>query len=244
MIIPNSLIRSSIFTVKRLGSERKTIKGAVFCQSGYSISMKSEILTQTDSIVMQACLYCCGLQGLRFGKKYSISVGDICLALDGQRGGSDYNRAKESLARLGKASFFIEYPAGSFAGRLFQEMHVDGSIARFSLNPCAEFMFQSGEATYIDLEVKTRLGSAVSMFMHDFLSSHDTTRSELSVDYLKRLCGSSCSSSEFKRILSGAMKELASVGFSGINGWRFEGSKMVVCSDVSEIDESFNPFEI
>ena len=160
--IPNSLVRSAIFTTRKLGNVREMIKNSpVFSQDGYSIEYTGERLNQFDSQTLYAILQTQRDSGLLFGNQVTVTQTSIIEMLGKEANGNNYKDMCDSIHRLYNASIGIKQSFGGstrvYHGRIIDRYLKDsrGHIS-FTLNPDLAAFFDS-DCTILSLKKKIQL---------------------------------------------------------------------------------------
>jgi hypothetical protein len=213
--IPNSLIRSALFSTKKLGNDREHNRNVqIIAQSGYEISYSGEELNQYDCQVLYAVFHLQKQSGLMFGESVTVVQNDIIELTGRKAGGSAYEPIYQSMRRLCESTIRITQQAGPtqriYHGHIVDRFHKDdrGHLA-FTLNPDLVSMFAS-DCTIISLKRKVQLTRLISKWLFDYCSSHQSYL-PLPLEYLMGMSGYPNGKSEFVRQLKLSCAEILDV---------------------------------
>ncbi|QJC33104.1 plasmid replication initiator TrfA [Enterobacteriaceae endosymbiont of Donacia semicuprea] len=215
-IIPNIMLRSSLFSVIRKGYrkyERNILKTSL---NGFDIRFTGESLDQTDLDVWLECLY--RLTKVPLGKRVIFSTYSFLKSIDRKTGKKDYEWLKSSLIRLSICSIEIKYKNNFYIGHLLHEWYRNSKTKKniILLNKNIITLFMDSMWTAISLKERKKLkGKPLSQWIHCFFCSHNIPL-YYKVSTLKKLCGSNTSLLwKFRQILKKSLHDV-----SLATGWK------------------------
>lgn len=245
-LIPNAVIRSALFTVKKMPRQKRDIVDKqISCQNGYEIYYKGEELNQFDAQVFQACVYLMRKKELSPGNLVSFCKKELLYLINREGGGDDYEFLWESLLRMKRCELSITKGSNKYVGNLFSQICFTKTECKFEINKVFYGLLLCDDQTICQVEEKSKLRSQVAKWCLDFFRSHSVYL-PLGVDYMHKLCGSTLRLNEFKRALKDGLEELVKSPQSPIKEYSFVGKNLVVSKHKDDkefvVYDEFNPF--
>jgi hypothetical protein len=242
--IPNAAIRSSLFTVKALPCNRPNVSRIVECQKGYSMRALGEELNQYDALVFQSCIWNMKKLNKVPGDLIVISSKDLVDPFKTGCGGSQYKRVWESLIRMKSVELVLELKGEIYIGNIFSTIkrfpnHKKGIGYEFN-RTFTEFIVGS-DFTYTNITEKAGIAGELGKWLYDFLSSHQLGSTNVTIQYLKRLSGSTSSDTEFKRMLKRGLEAVLEREGGNVRSYEINGNSVLFNKPVQVIG-SENPF--
>lgn len=215
-VVPNAILRSSLFGVVAKGNrkyERNVLKATV---QGLTVKFTGEQLDQADLDVYLECVRRCAKNPL--GELVRFSVSDFLKSIGRNTGKSDHEWVKSCLTRLfvcgielGDGRFFYE-------GHLINEKYRDEKTGEFviALNPKIAAFFSGDVWTGLLMIERYGLkGKSLALWLHGFYSSHEKPF-PYKVETIKELCGSEVSVLwKFRQTLKKSLSDLSTA-----TGWQ------------------------
>lgn len=158
------------------------------------------------------------------GQMVEESASNLC-ALFGASGGSEHRLLWDSLKRMKRCEIHVKNGAGLFIGNIFSNILKTGKGVGFEFNASLIGLLTGTDGTFCDLSEKASLRSNISKWLLDYYASQSAS-CELGISWIKKMCGSTSSDAEFKRMLGKALEEVKSIG--GISSWELTKEKVRV----------------
>jgi hypothetical protein len=227
--VPNAVLRGALFTVSK---ERAVLKDLTHIASvdGIEIRAKNDRLNQVDLDLWEMLLHLQRLQPL--GNRVEFTAYSMLKALGRTTGGKDHHWLDNALARLIGSVVEIKWTRErkAFAGALVSSFFRDDEIGRYvvKFNQDMATLYGQGH-TYIDWEQRQSLGqNSLAKWLHGFYTTH-AAPFPYKVETLQKLCGSSATLREFRRLLKAALTKL--VGIGAISDWEINADSDLVTVD-------------
>lgn len=198
---PNEFLRSALFAAiqseNRQQIQTKQAKQsdpptpvAIVTQRGFSIAYMGQQLDQYDFDVW--------LQAIHWAK--AQPVGTECIfhghaflqEIGRTRGQVNYDLLNKSLTRLAAGLVVIKHQSVTFTGHLISSFTRDDETGVYKITLADEILKLFGYSSFTRLQWDERRalkGKALALWLHGFYSSHARPY-PLTIDYLRRLCGS------------------------------------------------------
>ena len=236
---PNAFLRSALFaaiqsehreqiqdTKKRKKRTDQPLPAAIITQKGLSIAYQGQQLDQYDLDVWLQAIH--WAKGQPVGTE-CIFAGHAFLKEIGRTDGQlNYELLDESLTRLTAGLVVIEQGSLKFTGHLISSYARDRQTRFYRIKFAEEILTLFGYSSFTRIQWQERRalrGKALALWLHGFYSSHARPY-PLSVDYLRKLCGSrNAAMKSFKAALKRAFADLKKV--TGIDA-TFEGDTVTV----------------
>lgn len=211
--VPNSLVRSALFTTKSLGEDRGMVKNRRICsQSNYEIFYTGEELNQFDSQALYAILQAQRDSGMEIGSEVLITQASLIQMLGLEANGNTYRRIYGQLQRLTTCTLKIKHTVGGSAreyhGHIIDRFWKDdkGHIC-FTLNPDLASMFDA-DCSFVSLKRKVSVEKLLSKWLLDYTTSHSYFI-PMKVSDIKELSGNINATGQFTRQLKDACDEIS-----------------------------------
>lgn len=257
--VPNSLVRSALFSTKSLGDDRSMVKAAsIYSQNGYEITYTGEELNQFDCQTLHAILHAQRDSGLPFGRPVTVSQTAIIELLSKDANGNTYKRVYNQIRRICEATLCIKQSVHEssrvYHGHIIDRFWKDdrGHLC-FTLNPDLASLFDA-DCTILSLQRKVLVDKLMSKWLLDYSSSH-TQFIPLPVDYLKSLSGNINPIAQFKRQLAEACDEIIeklgskapfvryNITKTTLNLYKKNATREISSSKAKAGEEGFNPYD-
>lgn len=215
-VVPNALLRGSLFGVVGKGErkyEQKTLKASV---QGLTVKFTGQQLDQADLDVYLECIRRCGT--LNIGKSVRFRAYDFLKSIGRNTGRFEYvwldlclNRLFSCAIEIGDGRFF-------YTGHILDEGYRDEETKEFiiSLNPKIAVFFSDNVWTGLShIERRELKGKSLAQWLHGFYSTH-TKPFPYKVGTIKELCGSDIA--ELRMFKFKLKKSLSAL--SKVTGWQ------------------------
>ena len=218
--VPNAVLRGAMFTVSK---EREVLKDLTPIASvdGIEIRYMGQRLNQVDLDLWEMLLHLQRLQPL--GNRVEFTAHSMLKALGRGTSGADHEALNNGLARLIGSATEIKWvkERKAFVGALVSSFFRDDETGRYvvKFNQDMATLYGQGH-TYIDWGQRQSLGqNSLAKWLHGFYTSH-AAPFPYKVETLQKLCGSSATLREFRRLLKAALTKL--VGIGAISDWEID----------------------
>jgi len=210
---PGFMARSSLFRVGRpssavVGSATQPL--LIKAQGGYIITFHGERLTMHDKLVWEVAIQMAKEATPDMNALIQVSLREFSRRLGWtDQSGKALDWIWQSLRRLYMARVEFRFADGREGGgsMLATVIKSDGAL-HIRVNPdFALPAFGHDKQFRIRFERRRGLKSSLAQWLHDFLSTHSTTH-DLTLDYLRELCGFQAKKSRFPLSLVEALNEL------------------------------------
>lgn len=187
----------------------------------YEVRFKGETFNQTDLDTLQGMLHLAVRHPL--GTRVEFSVQSFLKEVGRGTGKEQHEQFKEQIMRLVTGGIEITYirEKKTFIGTLVSKAYRDEETGRYVVvfNEDMLQLYQSGY-TLIDWSQRQALGkNSLAKWLHGFYSSHAAPY-PYKVETLHKLCGSSTTAKEFKRLLKDGLDKLIEV--AALKNWEIE----------------------
>ena len=211
--VPGLFTRSALFRVERIVRGVGATNGSphtVKAQRPYEIDADGPLLAMSDKRVFDAVIRLAKRDKLDLNDPLRTSLRELAGQMGmASTGGHSLSWIKDSLERLAKVSLSFRLKDGLFhEGSLIES--VDKGPSGLGIKFDSKFIlaaFGMDRQFRIDAKRRASLPSPLTQWMHDFLSTH-TDSHDLTLAYLRELCGYGGRASDFPRVLKSAMKAL------------------------------------
>lgn len=210
--VPGMFSRSALFRVERIargGGAVNDSSHVVKAQSPYAISVDGPMLAISDKRVFDAVVRLAKNEKLDLNEPLRTSRRELATRMGLASGGHSLSWITDSLERLARARVSFRLQNGSLhEGSLIEsvEKGLSGVLIKFDSNVILP-AFGIDRQFRIDAERRANLPTALSQWMHDFLSTH-TAPHDLTLGYLRELCGYGARASGFHERITAAMTTL------------------------------------
>ena len=215
-IVPNVMLRGSLFGVVGKGHrkyEKKSLKATI---NGLTIKFTGEQLDQVDLDVYLECIRRCGKRPL--GEQVRFFAYDFLKSLRRDSGKSQYELLKDSLLRLTACVVEIGDGRYFYMGHIVNDNYRDENTGEFiiSMNPKIAAFYSTEMWTGLSLEERHFLkGKPLAQWLHGFYCTHAKPH-PYKVETLKDLCGSRVSLlKKFRQMLNRSLEDV-----SEATGWK------------------------
>lgn len=224
--VPNSVLRSALFTATKRGKRAYFERHEIASVDGIAVLFTGPRLDQADLDVWEQCLHIARTSTL--GVRISFTAHSFLKAIGRNTSGANHEWLKGAFARL--ASSVVELKDGkrAYFGSLINhgERNDENGHFEIEINPKIASLYNDDGWTGQDWEQrKALIGKPLSLWLHGFYSSHDKPF-DYKIETLHKLCGSETSDMhKFKQSIKQALVDLSQVA-----GWncRTEGDKVQV----------------
>jgi len=224
--VPNSVLRSALFTATRRGKRQYFERQKIASVDGISVVFTGPRLDQADLDVWEQCIHIARTSAL--GTRISFTAHSFLKSIGRHTDGRSHDWLKGAFARL--ASSVVELKDGKrayFGGLISYGLRNDETgFYELELNPQIASLYNDDSWTGQDWEQRKKLmGKPVALWLHGFYSTHQAPY-DYKIETLWKLCGSETKElKEFKRGLSENLQYL-----SKATDWicRIEDSKVQI----------------
>jgi len=217
-IIPNDIVRSSLFGVVRKGRRRYLENELIASFSDVQIRFQGQQLDQHDLDVFSAILY--AIRKQKLGSSCYISSYSLLKVLNRSDSGTNRKILEASVMRLVASALVVKTKQYTYIGSLINSAHKkeDSKEWFIAVNPNLIMFFGSNNYTRVNFQIRTMLrGSQLSLWLQSFYVTHARPY-PLKVDVLRKLSGSEAMELwKFRQLLIKALEKLKNVAVS-MNG--------------------------
>lgn len=224
--VPNSVLRSALFTATKRG-KRQYFEGVQIASvDGVTVVFTGPRLDQADLDVWEQCLHLARTEGL--GNTIQFTAYGFLKAIGRDTGKAQREWLKGAFRRLRTSDVELSDGKRTFFGALISHGQKNEETEKYELvlNPKIASLYNDDGWTGQDWEQrKALIGKPLALWLHGFYSSH-AKPFDYKVDTLYKLCGSEAKEmKEFKRTLSESLPHLCEA-----TGWncRIEDDKLQV----------------
>ena len=219
---PSCVLRSALFGVVQRG-RRKALERAILATwEGVTIRYTGWRLDQGDLDVWLAALHLAREHNL--GVRVPVTVNEMLRTMGRCTGKHDHEWFKGAVARLTACAVEITAGRKTFGGPLIEGFERDEETGEhvLYLSPRLADLFEDGDYTRIDWEIRRNLGMDLAKWLHGYIASHRATEKNphrLGLKKLRELCGSETDELwKFRQQVRDAMRELQAAGV--VTAWR------------------------
>ena len=219
---PSSVLRSALFGVVRRG-RRRALEGEILATwEGVTIRYTGWRLDQGDLDVWLATLHLAREHNL--GVRVPVTVNEMLRTMGRSTAGSFHEWFKSAVRRLTACAVEITAGNKTYGGPLIECFARDDEIGEhvLHLSPWLAELFEDGNYTRIDWEVRRNLGMELAKWLHGYIASHRATEKNphrIGLERLRTLCGSETDElRKFRQQLREAMGELQAA--SVVSTWQ------------------------
>lgn len=224
--VPNSVLRSALFTATKRGKRAYMERVKVASVDGISVVFTGPRLDQADLDVWEQCLHIA--RETTLGSRISFTAHGFLKAIGRNTSGANHEWLKGAFARL--ASSVVELKDGKrayFGGLIsYGARNDETGFYELELNPKIASLYNDDGWTGQDWEQrKALIGKPIALWLHGFYSTHANPY-EYKIDTLYKLCGSEAKAlKHFKERLNESLSAL-----SIATGWncRIDGDKVQI----------------
>lgn len=224
--VPNSVLRSALFTATKRG-KRQYFEGVQIASvDGVTVVFTGPRLDQADLDVWEQCLHLARTEGL--GNTIQFTAYGFLKAIGRDTGKAQREWLKGAFRRLRTSDVELSDGKRTFFGTLISHGQKNEETEKYELvlNPKIASLYNDDGWTGQDWEQRKKLmGKPLALWLHGFYSSHAKPY-DYKIDTLYKLCGSEAKEmKEFKRTLSESLPHLCEA-----TGWncRIEDDKLQV----------------
>lgn len=216
--LPNSVLRSALFTVNNRTDELKAHNKEVLAVVGdVSIIHTGPILNQSDLDIWEECLH---LSGGEFGGEIRFTSNEFLKKIGRSVNSKAYKSLSDSLNNLVATAVTIKIGKIGYTGTLIHHHYYDEktNINVIVLNPQMAVLFARGQWTPVDVAQNRKLKpSLLAQWIHRNYSTHDSPY-PYKIETLRDLSGSRTTEMwKFKQQLKEAIQKV-----SEVTGWYME----------------------
>ena len=219
---PSCVLRSALFGVVQRG-RRKALERAILATwEGVTIRYTGWRLDQADLDVWLAALHLAREHHL--GVRVLVTVNEMLRTMGRCTGKHDHEWFKSAVARLTACAVEITAGRKTFGGPLIEGFERDEATSEhvLYLSPRLADLFEDGDYTRIEWEIRRSLGMDLAKWLHGYIASHRATTQNphrLGLKRLRELCGSETDElRKFRQQVRDAMQELQAAGV--VTAWR------------------------
>lgn len=219
---PSSVLRSALFGVVQRG-RRKALEGEILATwEGVTIRYTGWRLDQGDLDVWLAALHLAREHNL--GVRVPVTINEMLRTMGRSTAGSFHEWFKSAIRRLTACAVEITAGRKTFGGPLIEGFERDEETGEhvLYLSPRLADLFEDGDYTRIDWEIRRDLGMDLAKWLHGYIASHRATARDphrLGLKRLRDLCGSETDGLwKFRQQVRDAMRELQAAGVVAV--WR------------------------
>lgn len=219
---PSSVLRSALFGVVRRG-RRKALERAILATwEGVTVRYTGWRLDQGDLDVWLAALHLAREHNL--GVEILVTINEMLRAMGRCTGKHDHEWFKGAVARLTACAVEITAGRKTFGGPLIEGFARDEATGEhvLFLSPRLAELFEDGDYTRIDWEIRRSLRMDLAKWLHGYIASHRATEKNphrIGLKRLRELCGSETEElRKFRQQVRDALKELHAAG--AVASWR------------------------
>jgi TrfA protein len=224
--VPNAVLRGALFSVasEREAFAKRTLIATV---EGIEVRFQGTRPNQTDLDVWEMLLHLARLQPLSSEVRFTANA--MLKELGRGTGKTQHEQLKDEMMRLLAGGVEITWTKDkkTFAGTLISSFFRDEDTGLYVVKFNRDFgkLYATGHTT-IDWAQRKSLGrNNVAKWLHGFYSSHEQPYA-YKVETLQRLCGSTATLREFRRLLRESLERLVELGT--ITRWEIEASTDLV----------------
>jgi hypothetical protein len=224
--VPNAVLRGALFSVasEREAFAKRTLIATV---EGIEVRFQGTRPNQTDLDVWEMLLHLARLQPLSSEVRFTANA--MLKELGRGTGKTQHEQLKDEMMRLLAGGVEITWTKDkkTFAGTLISSFFRDEDTGLYVVKFNRDFgkLYATGHTT-IDWAQRKSLGrNNVAKWLHGFYSSHEQPYA-YKVETLQRLCGSTATLREFRRLLRESLERLIELGT--ITRWEIEASTDLV----------------
>ena len=223
---PAFMARSALFRVGR-GHSMQPTSWEVKSPNGYQLTATGPRLSMRDKLVWEVAIQLAKKSDEDMEHAFEVSLSDFAKSMGlADRSGKTLNSIWDHLNRLCQVRLAFRLPSGhEGAGSLLATaIKKDGG---FYLRVNADFAlpaFSHEKQFRIQTSRRMKLTSTLAQWLHDFLSTHSTTY-DLTLSYVRDLCGYEGEAKKFPRLLREALTELGASVPELVAGSSIEGSE-------------------
>lgn len=207
---PAFMARSALFKAGRIAGAG-SVENLALPAQGCKLTVSGPRLTMRDKIIWETAIQIAKETSPDMSKPFEISLRNFARRMgDNDTCGAALSSIWDSLLRLSHARVEFSIP-GSCAGVGSMLSTAIKRADRFYLriNPDFALPAMTGDKQFrIRSQRRRGLSTALAQWLHDFFSTHQTTR-DMDLGYLRGLCGYDGAKRNFPAKLRAAMEELS-----------------------------------
>lgn len=212
--IPNSFLRSALFSAVQSKDRQYQKKAILFSQNGILIRYTGQQLNQEDLTLWETLLHLIRNQPL--GNICQFSAFEILKAMKLSTSKSDYERLDCGITRLMACVVEITYRDIAYSRSLIESIDREKKTGLYQIQLNLELIKLYGDShwTAIDWEQRLKLRKKpLAQILHSYFSSHQKPY-PVTLLFLQRLTGSKNKQfADFKRKVISALNELVKIEF-------------------------------
>ncbi len=225
--IPNSLVRSALFSAIQGKGRRYIDEEIIYAQKGITIKFTGKQLNQEDLTLWETLVHMARKHPL--GDECDFTAYAILKSQNLPINHGSYKRLHSGIVRLKACAVEIEYDEKEYMGSLIEEVAKEKNTKYYviRLNKNLISLFSETQFTAIDWQQRLELrGKPLAMFLHAFYSSH-AVPFPMKLETLRQMSGSrSKQPADFKRKIKAALDDLVKIGF--LSGYEIDGNIVTV----------------
>lgn len=231
--VPNSVLRSALFTATRRGKRAYFERVKIASVDSINVLFTGPRLDQADLDVWEQCLHIARTSAL--GVRISFTAHGFLKIIGRNTSGANHEWLKGALARLSGSVVELMDGKKAYWGALIShgERNDDTGYFELEINPKIASLYNDDSWTGIEWGQRQFLQSKpLALWLHSFYSSHANPY-DYKIETLHKLCGSETKDvKEFKRGLSESLPHLCEA-----TGWncRIENDKLQVIKSPEQL---------
>jgi hypothetical protein len=231
--VPNSVLRSALFTATKRG-KRAYFEGVQIASvDGIKVLFSGPRLDQADLDVWEQCLHIARTATL--GARIEFTANGFLKAIGRDTGKSQHEWLKGAFRRLSTSLVELVDGKRAYWGALIShgQRNEETGFYEIELNPKIASLYNDDGWTGLEWEQrKILMGKPLALWLHGFYATHAKPY-DYKIETLYRLCGSEAKETkEFKRTLTESLPHLCEA-----TGWncRIESDKLQVFKSPEQI---------
>lgn len=224
--VPNSVLRSALFTATKRGKRAYMERVKVASVDGVSVLFTGPRLDQADLDVWEQCLHIARTSAL--GTRIGFTAGGFLRAIGRNTSGANHEWLKGALARLAGSVVELKDGKKAYFGALINHGSRNDETGHFELeiNPKIASLYNDDGWTGQDWEQrKVLIGKPLALWLHGFYLSHAKPY-DYKIDTLYKLCGSEAK--ELKHFKEKLKESLDAVSLATDWNCRIEDDKLQI----------------
>ena len=206
---PAFLTRSGLFSATKHAAALPP-NSSVKSQGGYNLRASGDRLGMRDKAAWEAAMQVAKESG-DASQDIPVNLSDLARRM-GLRNANGAALAGiwESLQRLAQAHVEVELQGQVHAGKMLESATKHGLAhsIRIDLGWSTAILEQDYQFK-LDASRRAKLSGSLAQWLHDFISTHDSYSRNLTIGYLRDLCGFEGQARRFPSLLDAALAELA-----------------------------------
>ncbi|ODN41387.1 plasmid replication initiator TrfA [Piscirickettsia litoralis] len=231
-ILPYHILRSALFGIVKRGARKEfrvspeSMKGEEIAAYGsVKIRYSGYQLDQADLDTWMCCLELIKSHG--FGATVHVTPYEMLTTIGRRTNNESYKWLDKSVRRLNQGTVEIEAGKQSYCGHLIDTFIYDSDRKKFILKIDTKIsqLFSNKSYTFLEREKRKKLKGDLAKWLYGYILSHDTKNNVhcISLEKIRKLCGSQSPMRNFKISLQNAIKQLEKEGNEIAKGYIEDG---------------------